>query len=75
MKAGDLVIATRKIISHRVGARNRYMGIFIKSDYGDKFIECFTPRTDVATSVRGAGDRMGRFSPDFWDVEVVSENR
>ena len=63
MKAGDLVIATRKIISHRVGARNRYVGIFIKSDYGDKFIECFT------------GDRMGRFSPDFWDVEVVSENR
>ena len=63
MKIGDMVVATRKAISHRVGARNRYMGIFIKRDYGDLFVECFT------------GDRTGRFSPDFWDVEVVSENR
>ena len=63
MKTGDMVIATRKTISHRVGARNRYFGIFIKEGVRDKFIECFT------------GDRTGRFSPDFWDVEVVSENR
>ena len=63
MKTGDLVVATRKEILIREGARNRYFGIFIKEEYGDKFVECFT------------GDRTGRFSPDFWDVEVVSENR
>ena len=63
MKIGDMVVATRKIISARSPERNRYFGIFIKEEYGDKFVECFT------------GDRTGRFSPDFWDVEVVSENR
>jgi len=69
MKIGDLVVATRKESSPpgprylRAGARNRYFGIFIKDEYGDKFVECFS------------GDRTGRFSPDFWDVEVVSENR
>ena len=63
MKIGDMVVATRKEILIREGARNRYFGIFIKEDYGDKFVEYFT------------GDRTGRFSPDFWDVEVVSENR
>ena len=63
MKIGDLVVATRKEILIREGARNRYFGIFIKDEYGDKFVECFS------------GDRTGRFSPDFWDVEVVSENR
>ena len=69
MKIGDLVVATRKESSRefywqvRAGARNRYFGIFIKDEYGDKFVECFS------------GDRTGRFSPDFWDVEVVSENR
>jgi len=63
MKIGDLVVATRKESLIREGARNRYFGIFIKDEYGDKFVECFS------------GDRTGRFSPDFWDVEVVSENR
>jgi len=63
VKVGDLVVATRKEILIREGARNRYFGIFIKDEYGDKFVECFS------------GDRTGRFSPDFWDVEVVSENR
>jgi len=62
MKIGDLVVATRKTNSHRVGARNRYMGIFIKNEYGDLFVECFT------------GENVGRFSPDFWDVEVINEN-
>jgi len=60
MKTGDLVLATRKEISKTT--RNRYLGIFIKEEYGDKFVEC-------------GGTRVGRFSPDFWDVEVVSENR
>ncbi len=63
MKIGDMVVATRKTISTRSSECNRYFGIFIKEEYGDKFVECFT------------GDRTGRFSPDFWDVEVVSENR
>ena len=60
MKTGDLVVATRKEISKTT--RNRYLGIFIKEEYGDKFVECFT------------GERTGRFNPDFWDVEVVNEN-
>mgnify|MGYP001239896473 CR=1 FL=1 len=65
MKTGDLVVATRKgdVIFSASSGPDRYIGIFIKEDYGDKFVECFT------------GDRRGRFSPDFWDVEVVSENR
>ena len=64
MKTGDLVVATRKgdVISSARSGPDRYIGIFIKEDYGDWFVECFT------------GDRTGRFSPDFWDVEVVSEN-
>ena len=60
MKTGDLVLATRKESSKTT--RNRYLGIYIKEEYGDKFVEC-------------GGTRVGRFSPDFWDVEVVSENR
>ena len=60
MKTGDLVVATRKESSKTT--RNRYLGIYIKEEYGDKFVEC-------------GGTRVGRFSPDFWDVEVVSENR
>ena len=60
MKTGDLVVATRKKSSKTT--RNRYLGIYIKEEYGDKFVECFT------------GDRTGRFSPDFWDVEVVNED-
>jgi len=65
MKIGDMVVATRKadVIFSASSGPHRYFGIFIKEDYGDKFVECFT------------GDRTGRFSPDFWDVEVVSENR
>ena len=63
MKIGDLVVATRKEILIREGARNRYCGIFLGEEYGDLFVECFT------------GDRTGRFSPDFWDIEVISENR
>ncbi len=60
MKTGDLVVATRKKSSKNT--RNRYLGIYIKEEYGDKFVEC-------------GGTRVGRFSPDFWEVEVVSENR
>tara|TARA_R100001443_G_scaffold116712_1_gene138172 strand:+ start:283 stop:465 length:183 start_codon:yes stop_codon:yes gene_type:complete len=60
MKTGDLVLATRKESSKTT--RNRYLGIYIKEEYGDKFVEC-------------GGTRVGRFSPDFWDVKVVSENR
>ena len=63
MKTGDLVVATRKENVHKEDWENRYIGIFIKESHDDKYIECFT------------GDRTGRFSPDFWDVEVVSENR
>ena len=59
MKTGDLVVATRKEISKTT--RNRYLGIFIKEEYGEKFVEC-------------GGPRVGRFNPDFWDVEVVNEN-
>ena len=62
MKTGDLVVATRKEILISEGSRNRYFGIFIKEGERAKFIECFT------------GDRTGRFSPDFWDVEIINED-
>ena len=62
VKTGDLVVATRKEI-RPTAPRNRYFGIFLKEKYGDLFIKW----------IGGAG--IGRFSPDFWDVEVVSENR
>jgi len=65
MKIGDMVVATRKgdVITGARSGPDHYFGIFIKEEYGDKFVECFT------------GDRRGRFNPDFWDVEVVSANR
>ena len=68
MKTGDLVMATRKSLDTAAyGDRNRYMGIFIKSDwddeFGDKFVECFT------------GNRTGSFCSEHWDIEVLSENR
>ena len=62
MKTGDLVVATRKKTHNKVDFPNRYLGIYIKDEFGDKYVEC-------------GGTRVGRFSPDFWDVEVVSENR
>ena len=63
MKIGDLVVATRKESVGKYDDRqNRYLGIYIKDEFGDKYVEC-------------GGTRVGRFSPDFWDVEVVSENR
>ena len=61
MKIGDLVVATRKEILIREGALNRYFGIFIKDEYGDKYVECI------------GGEITARFNPDFWDVEVVNE--
>ena len=66
MKTGDLVMATRKSLDTAAyGDRNRYMGIFIKTnnDLSDKFIECFT------------GNRTGSFCSEHWDIEVISENR
>lgn len=65
MKAGDLVIATRKF-PEKLGLwthQDRYIGIYIKEEYGDKFVHCLGPTK-----------RWGRFSPDFWDVEIINEN-
>ncbi len=62
MKIGDLVVATRKQPHYKEGWENRYLGIFIKDEYGDKYVECI------------GGEITARFSPDFWDVEVVNEN-
>ena len=61
MKTGDLVLATRKENHKKDDLENGYLGIFIKEEYGEKFVEC-------------GGPRVGRFNPDFWDVEVVNEN-
>ena len=49
MKTGDMVVATRKEILIREGARNRYFGIFLKEEYGDLYIECI------------GGEHTGRF--------------
>jgi len=64
VKTGDLVVATRKEIWPSTDPRNRYFGIFLKEKYGDLFIKWI-----------GDPGSIGRFSPDFWDVEVLSENR
>ena len=42
MKTGDLVVATRKENYNKDDYPNRYMGIFIKENHDDKYIECFT---------------------------------
>ena len=62
MKVGDLVIATRKENVHKEDWENRYLGIFIKEEYGEQYVETI------------GGEITGRFNPDFWDVEVVNEN-
>jgi len=62
MKTGDLVVATRKELMITSSARNRYFGIFVKEEYGDLFVECI------------GGEHTGRFSPDFWDVEIINED-
>ena len=53
MKTGDMVVATRKEILIREGARNRYFGIFIEEEYGDLYIECI------------GGEHTGRFDSDL----------
>ena len=66
MKVGDLVVATRKFPKkfNEHFHQNRYIGIYTKEEYGDKFIHCLDAPTH----------RFGRFSPDFWDVEIINEN-
>ena len=45
MKTGDLVVATRKgdVIFSASSGEDRYFGIFIKEEYGDKFVESRAP--------------------------------
>ena len=62
MKTGDLVIATRKEARDKEDWENRYLGIFVKEEYGHQQVEGI------------GGLRTGRFNPDFWDVEVVNED-
>jgi len=61
MKIGDLVEIKRK--TWQASGTNRYLGIFIKKEYDEWFVECF------------GGKRIGRFSPSFWEYEVLSESR
>ena len=67
MKTGDLVVATRKFPEIEWDLpgchQDRYIGIYIKEEYGDKFVHCLGP-----------SKRWGRFSPEFWDVEIINEN-
>ena len=62
MKVGDLVIATRKQNQDKEDWENRYLGIFVKEEYGHQHVECI------------GGEITARFNPDFWDVEVINEN-
>ena len=62
MKIGDLVIATRKQNQDKEDWENRYLGIFVKEEYGHQHVECI------------GGEITARFNPDFWDVEVINEN-
>ena len=58
MKVGDLVVATRKfpeIEWDLPGHQDRYIGIYIKEEYGDKFVHCLGPTK-----------RWGRFINENW---------
>jgi hypothetical protein len=63
MKTGDLVIATRKKIWEREDACNRYLGIFIKEEHDNMYVECFT-----------GGETTALFDTYSWDVEIINEN-
>ena len=62
MKVGDLVKMTRK--KWQASGTNSYLGIFIEEKWDEWFVE-----------VLGGKRSMGRFSPSFWEYEVISENR
>jgi len=61
VKVGDLVKMTRK--TWQASGANSYLGIFIEEKWDEWFVECF------------GGKRTGRFSPSFWEYEVLSEGR
>lgn len=62
MKVGDLVIALRKEARDEEDWENRFLGIFVKEEYGIQHVETI------------GGEITGRFNPDFWNVKVVNED-
>ena len=61
MKAGDLVRLQRYRANSLDDSDNLYIGIYIKEEYGEWHVEC-------------GFKRLGQFSPDFWNCEVINEN-
>tara|TARA_Y100000310_G_C19978783_1_gene488792 strand:+ start:74 stop:286 length:213 start_codon:yes stop_codon:yes gene_type:complete len=59
MKVGDLVRLQRYRANSLNDEDNLYIGIYLKEEYGDWYVECGFRKT-------------GRFSPDFWTCEVVN---
>ena len=63
MKAGDLVRLQRYRANSLNDEDNLYVGIYLRTQpNGAWVIEC-------------GFQKVGRFSPNFWTCEVVSENR
>ena len=59
MKAGDLVRLQRYRANSLNDEDNLYVGVYLKEEYGDWYVECGFQKT-------------GRFNPDFWKCEVVN---
>tara|TARA_R110000824_G_scaffold102639_4_gene244143 strand:- start:17 stop:229 length:213 start_codon:yes stop_codon:yes gene_type:complete len=62
MKAGDLVRLQRYRANSLNDDDNLYVGIYLKEEYGEWYVEC-------------GFKRLGQFNPDFWTCEVISANR
>ena len=62
MKIGDLVVATRKKTHNKDDFPNRYLGIYIKDEFGDNM------------SVEIAKDYVDRdFPNEFFAVEIAND--
>ncbi len=60
MKVGDLVRITRFRANSLKDKDNLYIGVYLKEEYGDWYVEC-------------GFQKLGRFNPDFWKCEILSE--
>jgi len=59
MKIGDLVRLQRYRANSLNDDDTLYIGVYLKEEYGDWYVECGFQKT-------------GRFSSDFWTCEVIN---
>ena len=61
MKAGDLVRLRRYRANSLDDEDTLYVGVYLYEEYGNWYVEC-------------GFQRVGQFSPDFWNCEVINED-